>query len=251
MQKDNNIFLGLFSILLVIVLALMGCGGGSAGTGTESAATVVVQGAVFDQSGQPVEDVDVRVVETGNEDTTSQSGEFQILTTPDSDNVTLEVSTSSGTAYVTIEIPAQGGTVSVTLTIDPQLTQVDAQTVEMSAAIVGKCNRYFENRLTIRQANKVPGNLRCVARVTVTSEKERLPKVPVVIQYRDCDELQPWTTIAAGSTMGYPNSGVAQVEFPFVDDVTHCIYRIVAPYGVPGLPDLERSVITRTYQRTH
>ena len=251
MQKDNNIFLGLFSVLLVIVLALMGCGGGSAGTGTESGATVVVQGAVLDQSGHPIEDVDVRVVETGSEDTTSQNGEFQILTTSETNNVTLEVSTDSGIGYVTIEIPAQGGTVSVTLKIDPQLTQIDAQTIEMSAGIVGRCNRYFENRLIIRQANRVPGNLSCVARVTVSAGNKRLPRVPVVIQYRDCDQLQPWTTIAVGSTMGHPNSGVAQVEFPFVDDATRCLYRIVAPYGVPGLPDLERTVVTDTYQRKY
>jgi hypothetical protein len=83
----------------------------------------------------------------------------------------------------------------------------------------------------------------------VSSENEMLARVPVAIQYRDCEQLQPWTTIAAGSTMGYPNSGVAQVEFPFVDDATHCIYRIVAPFGVLGLPDLERTVITGTYQR--
>jgi hypothetical protein len=247
MQKDNNIFLGLFSILLVIVLALMGCGGGSAGTGT--GAVVVVQGAVLDQSGQPVEDADVRVVETGNEDTTSQDGQFQILTTPETENVTLEISTDSGTVYTTIEIPMQGGTVSVTLTLDPQLSEVDAQTIEVGAAIVGRCNAYFENRLTIRQANKVPGNLRCVARVTVSTEDQKLAGVPVVVQYRDCEQLQPWTTIAAGSTMDYPNRGVAQVEFPFIDDATHCLYRIVAPYGVPGLPDLERTVITSTYQR--
>lgn len=248
-MPKNNIFLGFFSLLLVIVLALMGCGGGSAGTGTGSSSGVVVQGAVLDQSGAPVEDVNIKVVETGEETTTSSNGEFQILATPETENVTLEVSSESGTAYVTLSIPAEGGTVSVTVTVNPLLTEIDAASLEVGSAIVGRCNAYFENRLIIRQSNKVPGDLRCVARVTVASNDKKLAQVPIAIQYRDCDEEFPWTTIAVGSTMGRPNLGVGQVEFPFVDDATHCIYRIVAPVGVPGLPDIERLIHTSTYQR--
>lgn len=247
MTKSDNIFLGFFSLLLVIVLALMGCGGGSAGTGTGP--VVVVQGAVLDESGAPVENVDVRVVETGNEDTTSESGEFEILTTPEGENVTLEISSETGTAYITIKIPEEGGIVSVTLTVNPELSKVDADTLEMGAAIVGRCDIYFENRLTIRQSNRVPGGLKCVARVTVSAEARMLAQIPIAIQYRDCDGLNPWTTIAAGSTMDKPNLGVGQVRFPFIDDETHCVYRIVSPFGVPNLPELERTIVTSTYQR--
>jgi hypothetical protein len=247
MTKSDNIFLGFFSLLLVIVLALMGCGGGSAGTGTGP--VVVVQGAVLDESGAPVENVDVRVVETGNEDTTSENGEFEIVTTPESENVTLEISSETGTAYITIQIPEEGGTVSVTLTVNPELSKVDATTLEMGAAIVGRCDIYFENRLTIRQSNRVPGGLKCVARVTVSAEEKKLAQIPIAIQYRDCDGFNPWTTIAAGSTMGKPNVGVGQVRFPFIDDEAHCEYRIVAPFGVPNLPELERRIVTSTYQR--
>ena len=196
MQRDNNIFLGLFSLLLVIVLALMGCGGGSAGTGTGN---VVVQGAVLDQSGEPVENVDIRVVETGSEATTAQDGHFEILGT---------------SAYVTVDMPQDGGIVSITLTIDPSLSKVDAASVEMSAGIVGQCDSYFENRSTIRQSNRVPGNLRCVARVSVKSDEGPLAHVPIVIQYNDCAESVAWTTLAAGSTFGFPNTGVGQIEFP-------------------------------------
>ena len=247
MTKSDNIFLGFFSLLLVIVLALMGCGGGSAGTGTGP--VVVVQGAVLDESGAPVENVDVRVVETGNEDTTSENGEFEIVTTPESENVTLEISSETGTAYITIQIPEEGGTVSVTLTVNPELSKVDATTLEMGAAIVGRCDIYFENRLTIRQSNRVPGGLKCVVRVTVSAEDKKLAQIPIAIQYRDCKGINPWTTLAAGSTMGKPNLGVGQVRFPFIDDETHCLYRIVAPFGVPNLPELERTIVTSTYQR--
>lgn len=246
MQRDNNILLGLFSIALVIVLALMGCGGGSAGTGTGN---VVVQGAVLDQSGQPVENVDIRVVETGSEATTTQDGHFEILGTSEQDNVTLEVSSSTGTAFITVDMPQDGGIVSITLTIDPQLTTINASSVEMSAGIVGRCNSYFENKSVIRQSNRVPGNLRCIARISVSSDNGSLARVPIVIQYNTCDESNTWTTLAAGSTFGYPNTGVGQIEFPYADDKTHCIYRIVAPYGVPGLPQLERRIVTFTYQR--
>lgn len=119
----------------------------------------------------------------------------------------------------------------------------------MGAAVVGRCDLYFENKLTIRQANRVPGDLKCVARVTVSSGDKKLAQIPIAIQYRDCEGLSPWTTIAVGSTMSKPNLGVGQVQFPFIDDEAHCIYRIVSPFGLPNLPALERTIITSTYQR--
>lgn len=245
-SKGNNIFLGFFSLLLVIVLALMGCGGGSAGTGTGP--VVVVQGAVLDDSGQPVEDVNIRVVETGSEDTTSQNGEFELVTPPESGTITLEISSADGTTFVTVTIPEEGGTVSIRLTVNPRLTQVSADTLEVGAAIVGRCDIYFENNRIIRQANVVPKDLRCVAKVTVSAEGRRLGRVPFAVQFRNCDETSPWTTVAAGSTMAPPNRGVGQVRFRYIDDEEHCLYRIVAPVGVPELPELERLIHTRTYQ---
>lgn len=243
----NNIFLGLFSLLLVIVLALMGCGGGSAGTGTGP--VVVVQGAVLDESGEPIRDVNVRVVETGSEDTTSPNGEFQLTTEPESGEVTLEISADNSVAYVTVEIPEEGGTVSITLTVNPRLTSINADTLEVGAAIVGRCDIYFENGLVIRQANRVPSGVRCVAKVTVAADGRRVADVPFIVQYQDCDGLTPWTTVAAGATMKRPNRGIGQVDFPFIDDEQHCVYRIVAPVGVSGLPELERRIHTLTYQK--
>jgi hypothetical protein len=246
-SSGNNIFIGFFSLLLVIVLALMGCGGGSAGTGTGP--VVIVQGAVYDESGQPVEDVRIRAVDTGGEDTTSSDGEFQLVTEPDSGTVTLEVSSETGVALVNIDIPQDGGTVSVTITVNPRLTEINADSLEVGSAIVGRCDLYFENSLVIRQANRVPKDLTCVAKVFVRSNRRRLSQVPIAIQYRDCEQLQPWTTVAVGSTMAKPNAGIGQVQFPYIDDETHCLYRIVAPFGVPNLPEFERIIETSTFQR--
>jgi hypothetical protein len=244
--SGNNLLIGFFSLLLMIVLALMGCGGGSAGTGTGP--VVVVKGAVLDQSGAPLRDVNVRVVETGSEDTTSVSGEFQLTAEPESGEVTLELSSAGGVAYVNVAIPEEGGTVSVTLTVNPRLSQVNVDTLEVGAAIVGLCDIYFENRLVIRQANRVPKDLRCVAKVTVAADGRRLAQVPFIVQYQDCSGLTPWVTVAAASTMKKPNRGIGQVEFPFIDDEAHCIYRVVAPAGVAGFPELERRIHTLTYQ---
>jgi len=242
----NNILIGFFSLLLVIVLALMGCGGGSAGTGTGP--VVVVQGAVFDQSGSPVEDVNVRVLETGSEDRTSSNGEFQLTTEPETGEVTLEITSANGVAHVTVDIPEDGGTVSITLRINPKLTEINAETLEVGAAIVGRCDRYFENRAVIRQANKVPGDSTCVAKVTISSDGRKLAEVPFLVQYQDCAGVNPWVTVAAGTTMKSPNRGIGQVRFPFEDNETHCVYRILAPVGVKNLPELERRIETLTFQ---
>ena len=246
-NRTNSLSLGLFSLVLAIVLALMGCGGGSAGTGTGS--IVVVEGAVFDDSGRPLQDVSVRVVESGGEATTSQSGEFQVLAPPETETITLEVTSESGPVFTTVTIPKEGGTVSVRLTVNPKVSEISADSLEVGAAIVGACDRYFENNLIIRQSNKVPSKLSCVAKVTISTDGKGVARIPFAVQYRDCDQLLPWTTVAVGSTMGTPNLGVGQVRFPFKDDETHCVYRIVAPFGVPNLPELERLVRTSTYQR--
>jgi len=247
-SNGNNLFLGFFSLALVIVLALMGCGGGSAGTGTGAGPVVVVQGAVLDTSGQPLEDFRVRVLETGNEATTSQTGEFELVTEPESSSVTLEISSPSGSVFTTLDIPQDGGTVAVKLVVNPRLSQVDANSLEVAAGIVGRCDIYFENGRVIRQANSVPDELTCVAKVIVSAGGRRLGRVPFAVQYRGCDESSPWVTIAAENTLTPPNRGVGQAQFTFIDDEQHCLYRIVAPFGVPGLPELEKLVYTRTYQ---
>lgn len=246
-SSGNTILLGLFSVLLMIVLALMGCGGGSSGTGTGP--VVVVQGAVLDESGDPIGNISVRVLESGSEDTTSSSGEFEVITEQVSGEITLEISSDTGIAYVTVQIPEEGGTVSVTLTVNPRLTEINSDTLEVGAAIVGRCDTSFKNRLVIRQATPVPENLRCVAKVTITAGGRKLARVPFLVQYQDCEGLTPWITVAAGATMPRPNRGVGQIEFPFLDDETHCVYRIVAPVGVPELPELERRIHTLTYQQ--
>jgi hypothetical protein len=150
---------------------------------------------------------------------------------------------------VTIDIPQDGGTVAVNLTVNPRLTEVDANSLEVAARIVGKCDIYFENSRIIRQANPVPADLTCVAKVIVSAEGRRLGRVPFAVQYRDCEQATPWTTLAIENTLPPPNRGVGQTQFRYIDDEQHCIYRIVAPIGVPGLPELERLIYTRTYQQ--
>jgi hypothetical protein len=49
--------------------------------------------------------------------------------------------------------------------------------------------------------------------------------------------------------MAKPNAGIGQVRFPYIDDEQHCLYRIVAPFGVPNLPEFERIIETSTFQR--
>ena len=80
------------------------------------------------------------------------------------------------------------------------------------------------------------------------ANNRKLPNVPIAIQYRGCSNEGEWTTIAAGATMKKPYKGIGQVEFAYRDDIEHCIYRIVAPFGVTGLPELERIIHTRTFQ---
>ncbi len=73
--------LKIFSIwLLIILLCLTGCGGGTSGTGGNvDARSAVYRGTIINEAGQPVSQVVVTLVDTGETQTTSSDGKFEFL----------------------------------------------------------------------------------------------------------------------------------------------------------------------------
>lgn len=235
-------------VLSMIVALTSGCGGGSAGTGTGDT-LVRIQGIVSDPSGAPVESALVTVVESGDSDTTDGVGAFSIEADVANQQITLEVSKQDRSALTTITAPGESGTISIQVKFDDVREVVETQELSVQSSIVGRCDVYFENFSTIRQANPVEPGTSCVAKISISAGGNPVPHVPIAIQYKSCSKGSAWVTTELGATMSGGNIGIAQIPFDFYDDQKHCIYRIVTPFGDPKVDPIITEIVTLTAQK--
>lgn len=117
-MKTNTLFATGFCTIILCVWTLLGCGGGSRGTGTLS-----IEGRVLSSRGEPISEATVINNETGESAVTSSMGEFL-----------LELERLSGTVSFTVETPSftvtsSGGS---EITKDTEVIEV-AITVDTSA----------------------------------------------------------------------------------------------------------------------
>jgi hypothetical protein len=239
-----------FKIYLLALLTLIGlsaCGGGSAGTGTGDS-SFRVQGIVQNSDGQPVEAALVTIVESGDSDITNKQGEFLITSDSSDSQLTLEIEKGGSSATTKITAPGEHGTISINIKFDDVREVVATNELSVQSKIVGACDVYFENFRTIRQANKVPENISCVLKVSVSAAGKPVPHVPIAVQFSGCSGQTAWLTAALGATLSGSNIGVAQIEFPFFDDSKHCLYRIVTPFGEKTLIPAVTEIQTLTFQ---
>ena len=233
----------LFSIL-VCFFALTGCGGGSAGTGTRE-----FSGVLATRSNQPLAGALVTVVPTGDSALTGVDGSFSILTGPISGDVSIFIEYSGIQTTVVVPGISEGqSTVHVTVRLDPQTAQTSVSDLEVLAQIAGSCDIYFENMRTIRQANRAPQGVECLAKVWIKGDGRTIGGAPFIMQRRRCPQNSPWITAAKGETLHGTHSGVGILPFPFFDDSEHCVYRIVAPYDYQGWEEVIYEIHTFTKQ---
>lgn len=235
-------------LTLILLLLIAGCGGGSAGTGTGDS-LIRIQGLVLDPDGTAVEAAKVTIVESGDFDYTDASGAFLIESDLANQQVTLEVSKEDKSAFTTVTAPGENGTLSIQVKFDDVREVVETEELSVQSSIVGRCDSYFENFATIRQANPVEAGTSCVLKVSVSAAGKPIPHVPIAIQFRNCGTSSSWTTAQLGATMSGGNIGIAQIPFSFYDDQKHCVYRVVTPFGEPGIKPVITEIITLTAQK--
>lgn len=91
----------LVTLLAIIILVSAGCGGGTSGTGIESAISFAVAGKMVSASGEPVSGAVITVMETGEQITSDSDGAFNI--TNAQPIITLEIVSGVGNTEVTVD----------------------------------------------------------------------------------------------------------------------------------------------------
>jgi hypothetical protein len=230
-------------IFLLSFPLFYGCGGGSAGTGTRD----LVGRVILTDNSSPA-GVSVTVVETGDRVTVGSDGVFSVRAPTDSGTLSVERNGVSTLASVTEDDQTDSAQVFEVL-INPITNNVDLSGLDVIAKIEGDCDYYFENRRTIRQAIATPPGLICPLRVTARKSGQLIGGVPFSLEYRACKDTSPWQTLVTGVTALTGNVGFSEVAFPYVDDATHCVYRIVTPAPFKKGSSVVHEVMTQTKQR--
>ena len=248
-MKWRNRAEGLLEFLLITIVLLSGCGGGSEGTGT-GAIPRTLTGTVLGQDGKPVSGAIVTVLNTGDTTTTSPTGDFLLPLPLELNQFTVEV--DSGNVKGNVNIPAidqDVTTVQVAIKVDGSKGEITAASIQVWSRIVGDCARYFANEAIIRQTERTPRLLQCIMRFYVSGDGRRLERAPGAMQVRSCNSDE-WRTIAIGKTGFGVNAGVGEIEFTFIDNRRNCEYRLAAPFGATTLTPSYIAVETFTLQES-
>lgn len=204
----------------------------------------------MNNNGEPVSGAAITVLESGQSTTSAGDGSFSLEAPAEAESISIEIQVGEFQDTFAVSATGESGNViSIEITINPILAELEITELTVRAKIVGLCDRYFENRRRIRQANPVPVGTECTARVTVRSGQTALAHIPIAVQHRKCQRGSPWITDALGATLSGPNLGVGQVAFIFTDDEDHCVYRIVSPFELSGFRPVVYEVDTFSKQR--
>ncbi|MFN8391360.1 MAG: carboxypeptidase-like regulatory domain-containing protein [Bdellovibrionota bacterium] len=242
-------FAGLLQLVRVILgasfaltlLLLPSCGGGSVGTGTGENLTTI-EGRILSSEGTPIEGATVDVGDAAPPGTSSRSntdtrGHF-VIALPSTNlpsTIQLEVSApSQQAATVPVDAtPVDPAAIVVQVVVDQAAPPVAIQSTDLSVQIVGACATAFTNNRDIIQTQPIEPGTICTA--SISAKEDGLPRSAAKfrLEVRACDEFAPWTEIGSGVTVSDGQTATGLVDFPFIEDVDHCVYRIVAPVDEP------------------
>ncbi len=214
-------------ILCWLTLLAGGCGGGTSGTGIKSYEGVV-KNAVNDE---PLPNVTVTEEETGASTVTDPRGQFLLVSEAKGEELQFHLESDEfESRFIVHNVPEESARVTVEVAVDVQEHSIQVEQLSMRAGMVGACDRYFENHDVIRQSNRVPSNTLCTLKAIVLGDGQRRSNVPVALQVRACQIGAEWRTLQVVKTDSGVHRGVAQISFPYLDSISYCQYRLVAPF---------------------
>lgn len=215
-----------------LFVMLLGCGGGTSGTGLRS-----IRGHVGDSSGQPLGGTAITIAETGAATLSDESGLFVLQSDASLPSVTLHLSGDSFDTSVNVDLSQHDHEeVNLDVSVDTannsaEAVRLDFSTVEsfdVQVDIVGGCARAFSEQTQVRP---LPDGLFCDLEVHVSGDGEALGGVLVSLERQACGKAKPWRTFATGLTQTQPHAGFLPIRFRFFANERACRYRVVAPFG--------------------
>lgn len=128
-----------FIMLALISVLLIGCGGGTTGSGDS---TTQISGQVKNAAGNPIKDAEIEVVETGESTKTDQDGQFELQVMSGINELTLAVSAKDSSGNVSgsvliADLPTQRAEVQVQITVDSNSGSVviDSVNIEIEESL--------------------------------------------------------------------------------------------------------------------
>lgn len=240
--------LRLFVVLLL--LALVRCGGGSEGTGV---GTKSIVGTIKLTDGSPFAGAEITILETGDSSLSDASGAFRIDTQTDATALSLSVEKGDISARTAIEgLDPTASNIMIALTLDPRgdASLVTVGYLDIFARIVGNCEKYFSNERVIKQRRAVPEDLVCTLRFFASGDGLRLERIRGRIEVRTCNAGDEWRPLKEGLTGTGSTAGFGDIDFDFIDDRRNCVYRLIAPINDPQGRQIDIRIQTRTFQNS-
>lgn len=228
-----------------MLLTLEGCGGGSAGTGFDTQGrSLTIEGALLSSDNEPLSGVVVTVVQTGSSTVTDTAGVFSLNTPPITGDAELTFERGEESGSATVPVTEEATSVQLVVTLTPDLTKIEENSYSMTSDIGGDCSSYFSDQTPIKQTAEVPTSAKCTAIVQVLNGGVPASGVPFAVQYRGCDENDPWVTLALGETGSDEDAGKGEIPFTFINDELRCVYRIVTPFNIDGATLVAKEIQT-------
>ena len=181
---------------VVTILLLIGCGGGSSGTGVRT-----FDGRILTTQNDPLSGATVTVVQTGDSTVTDAQGFFSLDSEDTKSSVDFAIDASDVHTVVNVAtIDPSSTSISLNVKVDKVKNSAQVQIVDVRAQIVGTCDPAFENNEVIRQANKIAKGTICTVRVKVFGDGHPLVGEKIALQRHSCaSDAAPWTTITEGN----------------------------------------------------
>jgi len=243
MKYISNLFY--FVTLLFIVSMCLACGGGTTGTGDAQ----TYEGRITTTNNEPLENVFITVVETGDTDFTDASGAFSIPTGVTSPIVNLKIEGKGISATYQVKTTVvDNSKIYVDIKINASNSEVKVSEYAAQVGMVGACDRYFENNDVIRQANKVLVGTVCTLKVVLYGDGTLQSDLPVALQVRGCDPFTQWRTLQLANTGVGIKRGVVQIPFEYKSTKAFCEYRVLAPVNIVDRTPLDYRIHTFRYQ---
>lgn len=248
------------NLILFIILLLISCGGGSSGTGSSyssESSKKLIEGLIENQESKPLSDVEISILETGDTTKSDQNGKFSIIPSTDSSSLSIEFKYKSLTdVYELNNLDQDESTIKLNTEINENSGTITTEKIEVTAKMIGDCDKYFVNKRSIIQDKTVPANTSCTIELETKSNGSPKPNVPFSLTARECSELstKPPHDISQGETSIVTENGIsraiARINFNFEDSKSKCVYSLYTQSDVSDfLPFIEYKIITKTKQK--